>query len=546
MFQRVASIGLVSVWLALSVEPALAQGESVEPERAENAEPAPEAVEPVPRLLIREFRVSGNSTLGPTEIERVLYPFTGAGKTLASIDEARLALEKYYQDKGFPTVAVNLPPQNVAGGVVELQVMEGRTNIVSISGAEYFKVSDIRAQLPGLQPGGVLFLPEAREQLAEVNRINRDLAVTPILKPGVVPGTLDIELKVKDELPVHGRFELNNRYTENSTKTRLSGNLSYDNLWQRSHSASLQYQVSPEDLDQVAVLVGTYVFPVTDTGKMALYAVRSESDIPAVDVLSVLGKGFILGLRWIEPLTPGLHYFHNFTFGFDYKDFDDQINQFAGSTEQGIEYSQFSLNYTGNYLADTSRHMISAGMTFAPEGMGNRADEFRAKRDINNGEAFSRPSYAYWKIENENTWFNENAPSLFLKLGSQFTDALLISNEQISIGGEDTVRGYLDSTASGDYGGYGQFELRSRDYVEADLDIKSLQWFGFIDVGMVKQHEVQTGQTQKFYLQGRGLGLRMKGQHGWFADLAWARAVRAAGSVRDGDNRVHCVLGYEF
>lgn len=503
---------------------------------------AEETEEETPKLFIREFQVSGNSTLEPKQIERVLYPFTGPDKTLESIEEARLTLEKLFQDQGFPTVAVNLPAQNVATGVVQMQVVEGPTNLVKISGADYFTLSEIRAKLPSLQSGQVLYLPAAREELAEVNRLNRDLSVTPVLKPGVVPGTLDIELKVKDELPVHGRFELNNRYTENSTQTRLSGNLSYDNLWQRSHSASLQYQVSPEDLDQVAVLVGTYVFPITTNGKMALYAVRSESDVPAVDVLSVLGKGFILGARWIEPLAGLKQYYHNFTFGFDYKDFDDSADDLPIAS---IEYSQFSIDYSGTYFTERFSQKLSAGMTFAPEGLGNSADEFQSKREIND-EEYSDASYAYWKLGSESTWRLASGESLFLELGAQLSDALLISNEQVSIGGEDTVRGYLDSSASGDYGFWNRFEVRARDLVWDSVDIKSAQFFAFFDAGMTKLHEVSNEQTQKFHLAGTGLGLRLNGQHGWFADTTWAQALREAGTIDAGHNRVHFNLGYEF
>lgn len=510
--------------------------------------------EDAPKLFIREFQVSGNSTLEPKQIERVLYPFTGPDKTLDSIEEARLALEKFFQDQGFPTVAVNLPAQNVATGVVQLNVVEGPTNLVKISGADYFTLSEIRAKLPSLQSGQVLYLPAAREELAQINRLNRDLSITPVLKPGVVPGTLDIDLKVKDQLPVHGRFELNNRYTENSTQTRLSGNLSYDNLWQRSHSASLQYQVSPEDLDQVAVLVGTYVFPTTTNGKMALYAVRSESDVPAVDVLSVLGKGFILGARWIEPLAGLKHYYHNFTFGFDYKDFDDSADDMPIAS---IEYSQFSIDYSGTYFTETFTQKLSAGMTFAPEGLGNRADEFEAKRNIGiNPEIdddadpeqyhYSDASYAYWKLGSESTWRLASGESLFLELGIQFTDSLLISNEQVSIGGEDTVRGYLDSTASGDYGFWNRFEVRARDLVWDSVDVKSAQFFAFFDAGLTKLHKVGPEQTQKFYLAGTGLGLRLKGQHDWFADTTWAQALRDAGAISAGHDRVHFTLGYEF
>ncbi|CAG1005481.1 hypothetical protein MYXO_03387 [Myxococcaceae bacterium] len=65
------------------------------------------------------------------------------------------------------------------------------------------------------------------------------------------------EFQVDDRLPVHGGIEVNGMNTEHATRTRLIASLRYDNLWQRFHSASLQFQISPENADEVQVWSGT-------------------------------------------------------------------------------------------------------------------------------------------------------------------------------------------------------------------------------------------------------------------------------------------------
>jgi hemolysin activation/secretion protein len=57
-------------------------------------------------------------------IEEAVYPCLGPGRTVHDVENARSALEKAYQAKGYQTVAVQVPPQQVAGGVVVLQVVE--------------------------------------------------------------------------------------------------------------------------------------------------------------------------------------------------------------------------------------------------------------------------------------------------------------------------------------------------------------------------------------------------------------------------------------
>ena len=88
-----------------------------------------------------------------------------------------------------------------------------------------------------------------------------------MLRPGVDQGTVEIELKVEDQLPVNGVLTVNNRNSANTTPTRLETAVRYDNLWQRDHSFGLQYQVAPEDPDETQVLAASYVMRPKASGK---------------------------------------------------------------------------------------------------------------------------------------------------------------------------------------------------------------------------------------------------------------------------------------
>ncbi|NDF95115.1 MAG: hypothetical protein EB107_04675 [Proteobacteria bacterium] len=47
--------------------------------------------------------------------------------------------------------------------------------------------------------------------------------VTPSLRPGLEPGTVDIDLTVKDKLPLHGSVELSDRMLHFSRRGGLEG-----------------------------------------------------------------------------------------------------------------------------------------------------------------------------------------------------------------------------------------------------------------------------------------------------------------------------------
>jgi hemolysin activation/secretion protein len=207
---------------------------------------------------IWEFAVEGNTTLESRVIEQTVYPFLGSGRTVDDVDKARAALEKRYQDEGYGTVVVNIPEQDVVQGLVRLEVIEGKVDRLVVSGATWFSPEQIRAGAPSLAEGSVPLLPQVQKELVQLNAGSSDRRITPVLRPGRYPGTLEAELKVDDTLPVHGSIEVNNRYTADTTRTRVTGILGYDNLWQRQHAVSLGYQTAPENSDDVTVLFGTY------------------------------------------------------------------------------------------------------------------------------------------------------------------------------------------------------------------------------------------------------------------------------------------------
>jgi hemolysin activation/secretion protein len=239
-----------------------------------------------------EYRVSGNTLLEQTDIERLLYAHLGEHQGMAAVEEARQALEARYRDAGYPTVLVDIPEQDVSNGVVRLKVTEGRIDRLRITGARYYANGRIRAQLPALAAGDVPHLPTLQEELGRFNQRSADRSVTPVTRAGRTPGTVEFELQVKDRVPVHASLELDNRYTLDTSKLRLNASLGYANLWQRDHSLTLNYQISPDAPDQVRVLVGTYLLrPLSSRNVFAFYGVDSNSDVATVGDINVLGNG---------------------------------------------------------------------------------------------------------------------------------------------------------------------------------------------------------------------------------------------------------------
>ena len=122
------------------------------------ATPAAPSGEALRRIYIREFRVLGARSLPRMEVEEAVYPFLGPGRTLEDVEGARAALEKACHDKGFSATQVIIPEQAGRGGIVVLQVYEGKVGALRVKGSRYFLPSNIRRQAPSLAEGKVCLL----------------------------------------------------------------------------------------------------------------------------------------------------------------------------------------------------------------------------------------------------------------------------------------------------------------------------------------------------------------------------------------------------
>ncbi len=521
------SCALASAGAALADEPPLAASAPVEEAKFD----------------IMEFRVLGNTLLGVTDIERVLLKLTGPGKTGADVDAARGALEQRYRDAGYPTVLVNVPEQAVAEGIVRLQVVEGKVEQLSIKGSRYFSLEWIRKQVPGLAKGAILYLPEVQNQLGRLNAETGDRGVTPVLRPGRVPGTVEAELRVAEELPLHGDVELNNRYSGNTTKSRLSAGLRYDNVWQRRHSFGFNYQTAPEKTAESSVWSGTYMarFAATDA-ILVVYGVQSDSETAALGDVDVFGKGRIIGVRGIVPLDASTQGSRSVTLGFDYKDFDENLTAHgADISKTPIKYVSWLGQYGGGDRGEKYSTQWSFGTVFGIRGVENSTREFADKRS---------GGKANFVILKSDVDFHRSAianSAVRAHATAQLSDSPLISNEQFNAGGADTVRGYKESAALGDYGAVASLEWSTPSFgANIAEPVRDLHGLFFIDGAALYVREAPPGQERRTELYSAGIGLRLSAWKTLTLDTDLAMALKAAGDTGENEWRVHGRIAYSF
>lgn len=507
------------------------------PEQA--AVPAP--AETQARFDIFEYRVEGTTLLPQVVVEEAVYPYLGEGKTLDDVEKARDALEKAYHGAGYLTVLVAIPPQKVDQKVVKLTVTEAPVERLRVVESRYFSLGEIKAGVPQLAEGTVPNFPQMQKELAALNK-SSDRRITPVLRPGKTPGTVEVDLKVKDQLPLHGNVELNDRYSADTTRTRLTANLRWDNLWQQQHGLGITVQTAPEEPSESKVFSASYTWPLASGDYLAFYAVKSDSDVAAVGTLNVRGNGTIAGARYIMPLfSRSEAYFHTLTLGADYKDFSQSVALIdGGSFDTPLAYLPFTLGWDGTWLSEGRTTKAGVAFNFQMRGLVADEQEFADKRFK------GRPDYAYLRgtFSHEESW--PAGWGMQARASWQLAAQPLVSNEQFAIGGVDTVRGYVESAALGENGLALSLEARTPNLAaRLGEPVGDLHLIAFVDGGEVRVKEPITADD-RFTLAGAGVGVRVRAARGLSADLDWAVALKPLGQTGRGDSRAHFRLGYEW
>jgi hemolysin activation/secretion protein len=483
---------------------------------------------------VLEYRVLGNTLLSQDRIERAVYPHLGPGKNLDIVEKARTELEQAYHAAGFRTVFVDIPEQTVDTGVVRLRVTEGKLRRVAVQGAQYFSAREVREAIPEAAAGTTPDLTKLQKELSTLNSQTPDRQVTPVLAAGPVPGTVDLTLKVNDSLPLHGSVDVNDRYTADTSRLRTTIALSYDNLFNRLDSISAQYQTSPQEPDELAVLATSYTARLSDRGDtLSFLYINSDSNVAALGTLSVLGRGQIFSTRMQRPFLNTAASSQLLSFGLEYKDFRESIQlDVDESFNTPISYVNLSMSHTGVWRQPGRQWVLSTTANFGPRGAGNSPDEFADKRFR------GRPNYFYLRSDASARFRLPLDASLRLSVAGQYAIEPVIGNEQFSIGGADGVRGYLEAEELGDLGFRSSLEIGSPQWGLADRRVL-LEGFAFFDTGRVSTIHPLEGEDRNTDLRSWGVGFNLAAFEHFSAALQWATPLLSGNRTEEGDSRLH-------
>jgi hemolysin activation/secretion protein len=180
--------------------------------------PPPEALSPAPEALpqtalpelrapVREIRIRGNTVVDDAALREVARPYVGRELTTADIEALREALTRLYVARGYLTSGAIVPDQDLAEGVLEIRVVEGRVAELQITGNERFRTAWLRQRiLP--DPDAPLEVPDLEARLRRLQDDPDIRAVHAELRPGVALGESMLRVRIEEGVPWRLAFDV--------------------------------------------------------------------------------------------------------------------------------------------------------------------------------------------------------------------------------------------------------------------------------------------------------------------------------------------------
>ncbi len=181
------------------------------------------------RIAVRRIRVSGARAFTEAELQALVADALGKELTLAELDGLAWRITRHYRDAGYLLARAYLPAQEIADGVVEIAVLEGRLGKLRIENHSPLADERIARRLEALKEGEAVegaVLERSLLLLGDLPGVD----VKSTLRPGVSVGTTDLDVRLAARAPHAGSLELDNHGNPYTGEWRLGGSFTAANL----------------------------------------------------------------------------------------------------------------------------------------------------------------------------------------------------------------------------------------------------------------------------------------------------------------------------
>lgn len=497
------------------------------------------------RIDVRGYKLSGNQAFSDAELLPLVSGKTGSA-TISQIEEAAASITRYYRDRGYMVARAFLPYQEVRGGIVKLEVIEGAYGKVRIENTS--NISD-RRLLTILERASCDTADCAEDLIREAPLEKGMLRLADLpgvlvrgsLQPGDKVGTADLVLQAVPTQRFTGSFDASDYGGRYVGAERATLSLAYNSPFGIGDRINLQGAYS----EGSTYLSAGYDLPINYRGTRLFFS-GYKMDYELQDDFKALGAqgdtvGGEVGLMHNFVRTSRHSLTGRVTYG--QKSIEDEIQIAGTSNERRARTYAAQLDGAMNdwWLGSSALNRLSLGYTAGEmdirDPLSHLIDAATARTD----GSFDKVVYFLSRDQQiTQRW------SVFARVTGQIADQNLDSSEKFYLGGPSAVRAYPVGEAAGDRGYLATAEVRRL----FDIPLIGLtQASMFYDYGHVRTDaqawSADGGKSRN--LDGYGLSINWSNPKGF--SLASSIAFRGDEDVRSGPNRDYQVWvsgGYRF
>ena len=429
--------------------------------------------------------------------------------TIEQLDAIALAVTEYYRENGFILATAFVPEQEVADGIIRLNVLEGRLGDVAVANQLIFDPQTIKAAFDN-----ELGEPVTEERIEGALRRINDLPgvrVRGSFSPGDNVGETRLTLGVLDEKAWSSSILIDNHGSETTGETRLYASTEWNNLMNKGHRL-VAGVLRTEGPDSSLYGQLSYEMPFTKDRRGTVTATVSTNEFTVnrlANLPEIIGETDNYGIGINYQLIRGRTLNLALNAGYLQKDVLFQVGTLVSlSTEEKIETVSVAADYTqlwdDQQLLLTGRFGVDQGHMIEGEARGQSVDFTKILLSTN---VLKRFSIDNWLTKNE-SYFN-----FVFKLNAQYTEKFLSSVEQFSLGGPNAVRSLGVSDVSVDSGVYVGtelfFDLPYDITGKFNLPIDPIRPYVFYDYGYGVARGLLSSKDFDAKVQGWGAGFRI-------------------------------------
>ncbi|MEN4607662.1 ShlB/FhaC/HecB family hemolysin secretion/activation protein [Pantoea agglomerans] len=423
---------------------ALTQAHQVELQKTESA-PASG-----PCFEINQISLQQASLITPDTQKRLVAPYINQCLSLDRINQLVRAISEWYVQRGYITSRAFLTEQNLSHGTLNITVLEGKLEAIHLQGAS---ARQLNMAFP-TRAGRILNLRDIEQGMEQINR----LLTTPVqieIIPSSQPGYSIVNLTSTPEFPLTLGLNMDNSGQRSTGIGQLSGSLVGNDLlgvadrWFVSGGRSSAFSDWRDAQNFQAGVSVPYGYGLLDysyswSNYHSRFNANSFDWYSNGDNISnrLSGSWVLFRNGQIKTgLQVGLNHYvsHNWL--------NETLLQ---SSSRKLTSLQIGFNHTQKIAGGvaTLNPMLSRGMPW-----------FDAESDKGKSDDFPKAEFRKWSVSSS---YQRPVTQKMWWLSSfyaQWSPDRLYGSERLTIGGENSVRGYKEQYLSGDVGGYLRNEL---------------------------------------------------------------------------------------